>query len=126
METAYEKFDFHQGMLSLYQPIEDSDRLVVFKHVTHYVADLSASYFEITKDRLYNDAAKSRSRRSAQTTLHHVHHTIYYINSIDCDDVDFELLHIVGCPDCTSFGGRSLYIPCETTGAFQCFPTDMA
>jgi len=34
--------------------------------------DLSAFYFEISKDRLYADAPSSTSRRGAQTVLHHV------------------------------------------------------
>ncbi len=38
--------------------------------------DLSAVYFDIVKDRLYTSAPKSKERRSAQTTLHRLAHTL--------------------------------------------------
>ncbi len=51
----YEEFAFHRVYQALY----------------HFaVTDLSAVYFDICKDRLYTAAAKSPSRRSAQTALY--------------------------------------------------------
>ncbi|MFI5092294.1 MAG: isoleucine--tRNA ligase [Candidatus Acidiferrales bacterium] len=50
----YAAFDFHR----VYHAIHD-----------FCVVDLSASYFDLLKDRLYTKAAKNPSRRSAQTAL---------------------------------------------------------
>jgi isoleucyl-tRNA synthetase len=42
----------------------------VYRHIYEYcVTDLSSFYLDVLKDRLYADAAGSRERRSAQTTL---------------------------------------------------------
>ncbi|MBZ5585357.1 MAG: isoleucine--tRNA ligase [Acidobacteriia bacterium] len=51
----YENFEFHKVYHSVY---------------AFMTVDLSAVYFDILKDRLYTAAAKSQSRRSAQTALH--------------------------------------------------------
>ncbi len=53
--AAYESFEFHKVYQALY----------AFSTV-----DLSSIYFDVLKDRLYTCAAKSRSRRAAQTALH--------------------------------------------------------
>ncbi|MGB2641987.1 MAG: isoleucine--tRNA ligase [Candidatus Acidiferrum sp.] len=50
----YAAYDFHR----VYHAIHD-----------YCVVDLSAFYFDVLKDRLYTKAAKSRSRRSAQTAV---------------------------------------------------------
>jgi isoleucyl-tRNA synthetase len=52
---AYEKFEFH----------------VVYQKVSQFIAvELSATYHDVVKDRLYTDAANSPRRRSTQTALH--------------------------------------------------------
>ncbi len=50
----YAAYDFHR----VYHAIHD-----------YCVVDLSAFYFDVLKDRLYTKAARSRSRRSAQTAI---------------------------------------------------------
>lgn len=57
----FEAYAFHLAMQRLYN----------FCAVT-----MSATYFDIVKDRLYTFAPSSSARRSAQTTLHHVLHTM--------------------------------------------------
>ena len=55
VRRAYEEFDFqaaYHGILNF------------------VVIDLSSLYIDVARDRLYCDGAKSRERRSAQTTLH--------------------------------------------------------
>jgi isoleucyl-tRNA synthetase len=51
----YDEFAFHRVYQALYN---------------FAITDLSALYFDVLKDRLYTAAAKSRSRRSAQTALY--------------------------------------------------------
>jgi len=51
---AYDEWKFHQ----VYRAVYD-----------YCVLDLSSFYLDVLKDRLYSDAADSRSRRSAQTVL---------------------------------------------------------
>ncbi|MBI2986116.1 MAG: class I tRNA ligase family protein, partial [Deltaproteobacteria bacterium] len=52
---AYENFEFH----------------VVYHALNNFCSvDLSALYLDIVKDRLYCEGARSKGRRSAQTTLH--------------------------------------------------------
>ncbi|MDB6015853.1 MAG: isoleucyl-tRNA synthetase [Pedosphaera sp.] len=52
---AYEKYEFH----------------VVYQKVSQFVAvELSATYHDVVKDRLYTDATNSLRRRSTQTTLY--------------------------------------------------------
>ncbi|ORY90370.1 isoleucyl-tRNA synthetase [Syncephalastrum racemosum] len=42
-------------------------------HIQHFTTNtLSAFYFDVIKDRLYNDKADAASRRTAQTVLYHV------------------------------------------------------
>jgi len=52
--TAYEGYEFHAAVRLL---------------LDYFVTDLSAFYLDITKDRLYCDAAGSHRRRSAQTAI---------------------------------------------------------
>ncbi len=56
--------------------IQDFDRFEFFKFYqllqNYCVVDLSSFYFDIVKDRLYTTAAKSVSRRAAQTVLEEV------------------------------------------------------
>ncbi|KAK9467054.1 tRNA synthetases class I-domain-containing protein [Lipomyces arxii] len=47
----------------------------VIQAVNKHVAELSASYFSTSKDRLYTDKTTSLSRRSAQTVLAHIFKT---------------------------------------------------
>ncbi len=54
VQAAYETYEFH----TLYHATID-----------FCATDLSATYFDILKDRLYCDAVRSRARRSAQTVL---------------------------------------------------------
>ncbi|MDB6125932.1 MAG: isoleucyl-tRNA synthetase [Pedosphaera sp.] len=52
---AYDKFEFH----------------VVYQKVSQFIAvELSATYHDAAKDRLYTDAANSARRRATQTTLY--------------------------------------------------------
>ncbi len=51
----YDSFEFHRVYHSVY---------------AFATVDLSAVYFDVLKDRLYTAAAKSKSRRAAQTALH--------------------------------------------------------
>ncbi|HUB32929.1 MAG TPA: class I tRNA ligase family protein, partial [Bryobacteraceae bacterium] len=51
----YEAFEFHKVYHTVY---------------AFCTVDLSAVYFDVLKDRLYTSAAKSKSRRSAQTALY--------------------------------------------------------
>jgi isoleucyl-tRNA synthetase len=54
MTQAYDAFDFNGAMQAL----------------QHFTANtLSSFYFDIIKDRLYNDPQNSLSRRTAQTVL---------------------------------------------------------
>ena len=55
LTKAYEDFEFH----------------AVYHSVHNFcTVDLSASYLDIVKDRLYTNRADSRGRRAAQTTMH--------------------------------------------------------
>ena len=49
---------------------------VVSKLQLYCSEDLGAFYLDVLKDRLYTTAPKSLSRRSAQTTLHHITHAM--------------------------------------------------
>jgi isoleucyl-tRNA synthetase len=49
---------------------------VVAKLQLYCSEDLGGFYLDILKDRLYTTAAKSKSRRSAQTALHHITHAM--------------------------------------------------
>jgi isoleucyl-tRNA synthetase len=61
LTKAYEEFEFH----------------AVYHSVHNFcTVDLSASYLDIIKDRLYTNRADSRSRRAAQTTMHTVLDTL--------------------------------------------------
>ena len=57
----YERYEFH---------------LVAQKLQTFCSEDLGAFYLDILKDRLYTSRADSRARRSAQTALYHVTHSL--------------------------------------------------
>ncbi|HEY8055259.1 MAG TPA: isoleucine--tRNA ligase [Terriglobales bacterium] len=61
VEREYAEFAFHRGYR----------RLADFCSV-----ELSAFYLDVLKDRLYTAAARSTARRSAQTTLYHLLHTL--------------------------------------------------
>jgi isoleucyl-tRNA synthetase len=54
---AYERYNFQEAVEKIYN------------FCNH---DLSRIYFEIVKDRLYSEAARSEKRRSAQTALHSI------------------------------------------------------
>ncbi len=72
----YEEYAFHK----VYRAIYD-----------FAVTDLSALYFEVSKDRLYTGAPASRDRRSAQTALHRIHLALVRllapILSFTCEEV---------------------------------------
>jgi isoleucyl-tRNA synthetase len=54
---GYDEFAFHK----------------IYHRVNQFcIVDLSAFYFDVLKDRLYISAAKSQSRRSAQTAIHRI------------------------------------------------------
>ena len=57
----YERFEFHPAMARMQ---------------TFCSEDLGAFYLDILKDRLYTTAAGSRERRSAQTALWHITHSL--------------------------------------------------
>jgi len=58
---AYNSFDFH----------------VIYHSVHNFcTVDLSSFYLDILKDRLYTSGARSRQRRAAQTTIHHILDTL--------------------------------------------------
>lgn len=44
----------------------------VYTAVAVYLSELSAFYFDVSKDRLYAERSDSPSRRACQTVLHHV------------------------------------------------------
>lgn len=57
LRLAYEEFEFH----------------AVYHSVHNFcTVDLSASYLDVVKDRLYTNRADSRSRRAAQTAMHQI------------------------------------------------------
>lgn len=61
VQASFERYEFHTAV----------SRLQIFCS-----EDLGAFYLDILKDRLYTTGEDSRSRRSAQTALHHVTHTL--------------------------------------------------
>lgn len=54
---AYERYNFQEAVQKIYTFCDD---------------DLSRVYFEVVKDRLYSEAAKSYERRSVQTAMHSI------------------------------------------------------
>lgn len=76
VEEAYKTFRFHQ----------------VYRAVYEYItSDLSAIYMNVTKDRLYSEAANSPRRRAVQTVLDDILETLVRILapilSFTCDEV---------------------------------------
>ena len=61
LKRSYHRYEFHQ---------------VVHKLHNFCSEDLGGFYLDILKDRLYTAAAKGLPRRSAQTTLHHIAHSL--------------------------------------------------
>ncbi|MDP9171452.1 MAG: isoleucine--tRNA ligase, partial [Acidobacteriota bacterium] len=59
--ASYDEFAFHK----VYRAVYD-----------FATVDLSSIYFDVLKDRLYTSAARSHSRRSAQTALYQIAHTL--------------------------------------------------
>ena len=57
VDSAYESFRFHLAYHAIYE---------------YVITDLSSVYLDALKDRLYSDAPKSVSRRSAQTVLDNI------------------------------------------------------
>ncbi len=76
VDEAYESFRFHQAYHAIYD---------------YVVTDLSSVYLDALKDRLYSDAPKSLSRRSAQTVLVNILEVMVRqlapILSFTCDEV---------------------------------------
>lgn len=74
--AGYDTYRFHTAYRAIYDYI---------------VTDLSAVYMDALKDRLYSDASKSLSRRSAQTVLAHVLEVLVRelapILTFTCDEV---------------------------------------
>ena len=60
-EAHYTRYEFHP---------------IVSKLQIFCSEDLGAFYLDILKDRLYTTGASSKARRSAQTTLHHITHSL--------------------------------------------------
>ncbi len=57
IKSSYDEFAFHK----------------IYQRVNNFcIVDLSAFYFDVLKDRLYTSAAKSETRRSAQTAIWHI------------------------------------------------------
>ena len=61
VRKSYETFEFHGAYHALYN---------------YCTLDLSAFYLDVLKDRLYTSAAESKERRSAQTALYLILHTM--------------------------------------------------
>jgi len=61
LRAAYDRYEFHRVYHALYN---------------FCTVDLSATYFDILKDRLYTAGARSRARRSAQTALYRIAHVL--------------------------------------------------
>jgi isoleucyl-tRNA synthetase len=59
--TLYQRYEFHQIVHTLHNYCSE---------------DLGGFYLDILKDRLYTTAAKSVARRSAQSVLHHIAHSL--------------------------------------------------
>lgn len=72
---AYDDYTFNRGMtVSMVMLLYPN---AIIHLATHHIQnfttnDLSAFYFDVIKDRLYNDQPNSPSRRSAQTVLYHI------------------------------------------------------
>lgn len=58
---SYQRYEFHQAVHQLHNYCSE---------------DLGGFYLDILKDRLYTSAAKGLPRRSAQTALHHIAHSL--------------------------------------------------
>jgi isoleucyl-tRNA synthetase len=75
IQRWYEEFAFHK----------------IYQGVNQFVADLSAFYFDVLKDRLYTSAPKSLARRSAQTAIWMIGETLARllapILSFTCEEV---------------------------------------
>jgi isoleucyl-tRNA synthetase len=75
IQRWYEEFAFHK----------------IYQGVNQFVADLSAFYFDVLKDRLYTSAPKSQARRSAQTAIWLIGETLVGllapILSFTCEEV---------------------------------------
>lgn len=72
---AYEDYAFNRGTRRTYHMRRKSAHwwLLALHHILHFTTnDLSAFYFDIIKDRLYNDHRTSLSRRTAQTVLYEI------------------------------------------------------
>ncbi len=76
LRAAYAGYEFHRVYHALYN---------------FCTVDLSATYFDILKDRLYTAAPGSRARRSAQTALHRIAHALARLAApilcYTCDEV---------------------------------------
>lgn len=100
VQASFERYEFHTAV----------SRLQIFCS-----EDLGAFYLDILKDRLYTTGENSRSRRSAQTALHHVTHTLLKLlapilsftieeawadlhGSIDTPSIFTELFHTAPAP----------------------------
>lgn len=70
-------YAFNRAVMAGYEGFEVDK---VQKEILRFTStELSSFYFDITKDRLYNDARGSEGRQSAQTALYHILH--YYHQS---------------------------------------------
>ncbi len=84
----YEEFEFHK----------------IYQRVNHFcVAELSAFYFDVLKDRLYTSAPNSHGRRSAQTAIWRIGESLVRllapIMSFTCDEVWQYLPKVAGRPE---------------------------
>ena len=61
LRADYDRYEFHRVYHALYN---------------FCIVDLSATYFDILKDRLYTAGARSAARRSAQTSLYRIAHAL--------------------------------------------------
>jgi isoleucyl-tRNA synthetase len=76
----------------------------VYRRVYDFVTtDLSAVYFDVSKDRLYTGAPRSLARRSAQTALYRINYALVRmlapILSFTCEEVWAHMRRPAGAPD---------------------------
>jgi isoleucyl-tRNA synthetase len=88
VRNGYDEFAFHR----------------IYHRVNHFcIVDLSAFYFDVLKDRLYTSAAKSDTRRSAQTAIWQIGEALVRllapIMSFTCEEIWQYLPKVENRPD---------------------------
>lgn len=73
---AYALHQLHQFTQEVTEHYENYAFFKVHQLIVSFTYELSASYLDIVKDRLYSEDVDSRSRRSAQTVMYHALDTL--------------------------------------------------